>query len=128
MHRGPIVLLLLLTPACRGSSGPGTVEPVAQAERFGGVQLVLNNRYWLDIVVRVEHDGESTRIGQVAAASSGRFSVPAWAMGSSGYVRFVADPIGSPQRSASDWVNVWGGQTVEWTLESQLERSSMLVY
>ena len=128
MHRDPILLLLLLTPACGGASGPGSVEPVAQAERFGGVQLVLNNRHWLDIVVRVEHDGESTRIGQVAAASSGRFSVPAWAMGTSGYVRFVADPIGSPDRSASDWVNVWGGQTVEWTLESQLERSSMLVY
>src|SRR5687767_5448443 len=128
MHRGPVLILLLLGCACGGSSAPAGVAPVGHAERFGGVQLVLNNRHWLDVVVRVEHDGEFTRIGQVAAASSGRFRVPAWVMGSSGYVRFVADPIGSPERSATDWVNVWGGQTVEWTLESQLDRSSLLVY
>ncbi len=128
MYRGLALVSLLIASACSGSPGPEAVGPVARAERFGGVELVLNNRHWLDIVVRVEHDGETTRIGQVAAASSGRFSIPAWAMGSSGHVRFVADPIGSPERSSSDWVNVWGGQTVEWTLESQLERSSMLVY
>ena len=127
MRRGP-VLLLLLVCACGGSPAPGQVAPVDRAERFGGVQLVLVNRYWLDVVVRVEHDGETTRIGQVAAASSGRFSVPSWAMGGSGFVRFVADPIGSPERSASDWMNIWAGQTVEWTLESQLDRSSVLVY
>jgi hypothetical protein len=128
MRPRPVVLLWIAVAACGGSPGPGSAAPVGRAERFGAVQLVLNNRHWLDVVVRVEHDGETTRIGQVAAASSGRFSVPAWAMGSSGYVRFVADPVGSPVRSASDWVNVWGGQTVEWTLESQLDRSSMLVY
>ena len=128
MYRGPALVSLLIACACGGSPGPEAVRPVARAERFRGVELVLNNRHWLDIVVRVEHDGETTRIGQVAAASSGRFSIPAWAMGSSGYVRFVADPVGSPERSSSDWVNVWGGQTVEWTLETQLDRSSMLVY
>jgi hypothetical protein len=127
MRHGPAVVLLLLAVGCAGSVGPTGVVP-ARGERFGGVQLVLNNHHWLDVVVRVEHDGEVTRIGQVAAASSGRFSVPAWAMGSSGYVRFLADPVGSPDGSTSDWVNVWGGQTVEWTLESQLDRSSMLVY
>jgi hypothetical protein len=128
MGHGPVVLFLLLVVGCAGSSAPGGVAPVRRAERFGGVQLVVNNHHWLDVVVRVEHDGEITRIGQVAPAASGRFSVPAWAMGSSGYVRFVADPVGSPNGSSSDWVNVWGGQTLEWTLESQLERSSMLVY
>jgi hypothetical protein len=128
MYRGPALVSLVIVCACGGSRGPEVAGPVSRAERFGGVELVLNNRHWLDIVVRVEHDGETTRIGQVAAASSGRFSIPAWAMGSSGYVRFVADPVGSPERSSSDWVNVWGGQTVEWTLESQLDRSSMLVY
>jgi hypothetical protein len=128
MRHGPLLVLLGLTAACGTVSTPPGVGPVQGSERFGGVQLVLNNRYWLDIVVRVEHDGETTRIGQVAAASSARFSVPSWAMGASGYIRFVADPVGSPERSASDWVNIWGGQTVEWTLESQLDRSSMLVY
>jgi hypothetical protein len=128
MRHGPVLLLLLAVSACGGTLASGTAAPAGREDRFGAVELVLNNRHWLDVVVRVEHDGETTRIGQVAAASSGRFSVPAWAMGSSGYVRFVADPVGSPVRSASDWVNVWGGQTVEWTLESQLDRSSMLVY
>jgi hypothetical protein len=128
MRRDPIFALMLLGSACGGSAPPAGVEPVGRAERFAGVQLVLNNHHWLDVVVRVEHDGEVTRIGQVPAASSGRFSVPAWAMGTAGYVRFTADPVGSPERSATEWVNVWGGQTVEWTLESQLDRSSMLVY
>lgn len=128
MRRCPLFLLLFLTVAgCAGGSA-GAVAPASRAERFGGVELVLNNQHWLDVVVRVEHDGETTRIGQVPAASSKRFSVPAWAMGTSGLVRFVADPIGSPERSSSEWVNVWGGQTVEWTLQSQLDRSSLLVY
>ena len=128
MRHGPALLLLLAVSACGGTLAQGTAAPAGREDRFGAVQLVLNNRHWLDVVVRVEHDGEATRLGQVAAASSGRFNIPAWAMGSSGYVRFVADPVGSPQRSTSDWVNIWGGQTVEWTLESQLDRSSMLVY
>jgi hypothetical protein len=128
MHRGPAFVLLLLGSACVGLSAPAGVEPAERAERFGGVQLVLNNHHWLDVVVRIEHDGEMTRIGQVPAAAAGRFMLPAWALGGSGYVRFVADPVGSPEQGSTDWVNVWGGQTVEWTLESQLNRSSLLVY
>ncbi|MGH7517428.1 MAG: hypothetical protein ACREOC_08155 [Gemmatimonadales bacterium] len=65
MRHGPVVPVLLLVFGCAGSPAPGSVTPVGRAERFGGVQLVLNNRYWLDVVVRVEHDGEITRIGQV---------------------------------------------------------------
>ena len=128
MRRRVFVALALLAASCGGNAIPAGMTPVATADRFGGVQLVLNNRHWLDVVVRVEHDGETTRIGQVAGASSARFSVPSWAMGSSGYIRFLADPVGSPDRTATDWVNIWGGQTVEWTLDSQLERTSILVY
>ncbi|HEU5170198.1 MAG TPA: hypothetical protein VFU46_06655 [Gemmatimonadales bacterium] len=123
-------LALSVSSACTAPASPPALAPgpEARAERFGGVSLVLNNRYWLDVVVKIEHDGETSRIGQVAAASSRHFVLPAWMLGASGYVRFVADPVGSPERGSTDWVNVWGGQTVEWTLESQLERSSMLVY
>ena len=128
MRRAFCCVLVALSAGCASGAGSTGVAPVDRPDRFGGVQLVLNNRHWLDVVVRVEHDGETTRIGQVAAASSARLSVPSWAMGSSGYVRFLADPIGSPDRSSTDWVNIWRGQTVEWTLESQLDRSSILVY
>jgi len=104
--------------------------PIAEVrqERFGGVQLVLNNKRWLDVVVYVEHDGETSRIGQVTAASSRIFRVPAWILGSAGLVRLVADPVGEPGRELSDWVNVPGAVTLEWTLEHASGRSSLLLH
>ncbi len=122
-------LLAAGLPGCGG--GPpddGEVAPELRYERETPVALSVNNNHWLDIVVFVSHDGELSRVGTVTAATNGSFTLPFWMLGQSRTIRLLADPVGSEGWIRSETIHVQPGQSVEWRLESQLARSSVMVY
>ncbi len=90
--------------------------------------LSLTNNNWNDVTVLVLHDGELSRVGEVTAASTAHFSLPAWMLGHSRTVRLVARPIGSNDRAITDLLVIQQGQVVEWTLESHLDRSYVTLH
>jgi hypothetical protein len=115
--------------AC-GSPSP-ELEPgpdTGYSAELDGVQLIVNNHHWLDMVVRIQRDGQLVRIGQVPGSGRAVIPLPPRLLGSEGYVRILGHPIGSNETAVSDWISVRRGQTIEWTVESQTSRTSLLLY
>jgi hypothetical protein len=128
---GRLALMALLAAGtgCGGGRGDeGDVEPEAFYDRDTPVALTIANNHWLDVIIFIFHDGEMSRVGTVTAASNGNFTLAPWMLGQSRNVRLLADPVGSEGWIRSDMINVQPGQSIEWRLESQLARSSVMVY
>jgi hypothetical protein len=103
-------------------------RPDPEVERNSPTVLNVTNTHWLDVVVSVLHDGELSRVGTVTAAASESFALPSWMLGQSRNIRLIADPVGSENRLGTELIQVQPGQTIEWRLESQLARSTVMVY
>ena len=117
-------------PACGGNPGPDEASPSSDfvADRDTPVLLTINNAHWLDVTIFVYHDGELSRVGTVTAAGASEFTLPYWMLGQSRSIRLLADPVGSDGLIRSETIHVQPGQMVEWRRESQLARSSVIVY
>ena len=118
-----LALLLLVGPACFGRK-PGA-RPAAD---FREVALRVLNHANLDVVIYLVHDGVRTRIGTVTAASSAAFILPVTSLGQGREIRLFGDPIGGRDHAETEQIVVQPGQQIEWTLESELRRSSVAVY
>ena len=131
LSAGRFALLALLAAGAgcgTGRSEDGDVEPEIMYDRDTPVALTIANNHWLDVIIFIFHDGEMSRVGTVTAASNGNFTLAPWMLGQSRNVRLLADPVGSEGWIRSEMINVQPGQSIEWRLESQLARSSVMVY
>jgi hypothetical protein len=127
--RFALMALLASGMACGGGrSEEGDVEPEVAYDRDTPAALTIANNHWLDVIIFVFHDGEMSRVGTVTAASNANFTLPPWMLGQSRNVRLLADPVGSEGWIRSEVIQVQPGQSIEWRLESQLARSSVMVY
>ena len=107
-----LVLLCAVTTRCgHGRSPLAEATPTPQAEW----SLTVTNHHWLDLTVYVIYDGQRARVGAVPSARTET------------YLRLEASAIGSSSRATTEALIVRGGQHVEWTLESGLERSTVAV-
>jgi hypothetical protein len=113
-----VALLLVLSLACGGSYGPSAPP----------VPLTVVNRNWLDVVVYVVRDGQQIRVGTVTGTSTAHLWLRDWMMGTSRTIRLYADPVGSGDFAATELLSVQRGQGLEWWLETQLDRSSVMVW
>jgi hypothetical protein len=91
------------------------------------VVLIVDNRNWQDVVIYAVHDGSRSRLGMVVTARTATFTLPPSYVTKGGDLYFIADPVGATRSFSSERVVVQPGQYIEWTLESGLERSSLLV-
>src|SRR5712692_3515422 len=128
--RGPaLAVLLLAAPACfvfnRGSKA--AAAPAIDVPE-GEIALSVTNHNYLDIVIYVLHDGQQTRVGTVTGSSSAIFYLPAWLVGQAHEVRLYGAPIGGTSYATTETLIVQPGQAIEWTLETDLRRSSVAVY
>jgi hypothetical protein len=64
----------------------------------------------------------------VTATRTQSFEMPARLITGGRLIVLEADPIGATRPVRTERLAVQGGQNVEWTLESGLERSSVAVY
>jgi hypothetical protein len=109
----------LIKPPAAIDSATGDSIP-----RFVDVQVANHN--WADVIVYLNHGASRTRLGSVGTARASEFRFPAsYAHGTS--VTLLVTPIGSPARFESERFTVQPGQTVYWTIESSLARSSLMI-
>ena len=124
-----LAALLLTAPACfvfnRGSKpAPSPAVDVPEGE----IALSITNHNYLDVVVYVVHDGQQTRVGTVTGSSSAVFFVPVRLVGMGHELQLYGRAIGSDAFARTHTLIVEPGQYLEWTLESDLRRSSVGVF
>jgi len=124
-----LAALLLAAPACfvfnRGSKA--AAAPAIEAPE-GEIALSVTNHNYLDVVIYVLHDGLHTRVGTVTGSSATVFFLPMRLLGHGREIELYGDAIGNEAYARTDILVVQPGQYIEWTLESDLRRSSVGVY
>ena len=118
--------LLVALAACV-RSGEAVEEDIAPDDREPIRLEVLNNN-WSDVTVFVLREGSRDRLGVATAATTTVLRIPRHLLGQLRVVQLIADPIGSSNGIVSDAILVKPGMQVTWRLESDLSRSSVMVY
>ncbi len=128
-------LLAAFTAGCFifGRSKPAPESPVNAPE--GEIALNVVNHNYLDVVIYVLHHGVRTRVGSVTGSTSTVFLLPARLLGQGREIQLRGYPIGAKDTSIggqnyafTEILVVQQGQYIEWTLETDLRRSSVAVY
>ena len=118
------LLLLAALEACGSKDPTLSTAPDPNTK----VQVEVENHYMGDVVIYLVHGSDRQRLGMVTALSSAEFSFPWRRLGVSSSSRLLAYPIAGASAYASDPLQVQPGQWIKWTLESDLDRSSLAVY
>ena len=92
------------------------------------IELSVANHNWLDVVVFVVHGGQRTRLVTVTAAKNASAMIPEYALRHHGQIRLLAHAVGNPETFTSEMIVARKGMRIEWTLESDLKRSSVAVW
>jgi len=127
--RAALAALLLAAPACfvfnRGSKA--TAAPAIDVPE-GEIALSVTNHNYLDVVVYVLHDGLQTRVGTVTGSSSALLFLRMRLLGMGHELQLYGRAIGSDVFARTQTLIIQPGQYIEWTLETDLRRSSVGVY
>lgn len=118
----------MLALACLGGGACLHSKAMEQPPNPRDVLFVVTNHHFLDITIYLEHDGQRTRVGTVTAASSQEFQLPWRLLRASRQFRLFGEAIGSPETVLTEALTIQAGQSIEWTLEHDLRRSSVGVY
>jgi hypothetical protein len=123
--RGLFLLLLFLTSvSCARHRAASDTAKAQSAE----ILLVIDNHHWNDVIISVLHDGIVDRVGLATAVKRSTFVLSSRRLGTSGILRLQAHAVGAPGDHTSDAFPFQPGQEIEWTLESDLARSSVAVH
>jgi hypothetical protein len=93
-----------------------------------GWTLTVINHHWLDVSVYVMTDGGRSHVALVPATLTQSFEMPARMITGGRLITLEANPIGANRTVRTEQLSIQGGQRVEWTLETGLERSTVAVY
>jgi len=124
MHH--LLTRLLLVAALTGCSPRNAAT--AETTPVEGWSLTVINRHWLDVSIYVMSDGQRTHVGTVSATHIQTYELPSHMISVGRLIRLEANPIGATRAVRTEALTVQGGQHVEWTLETGLERSSVAVW
>lgn len=103
------------------------MRPEAAAANHDNVAtLSIINHHPLDVVIYNVRQGHRERIGDVTAATNRTFTLHLRQYPGN-ELQLSADPVGSVQPFTSQVIHVLAGETVEWTLETELARSFVVV-
>jgi hypothetical protein len=116
--------------------GHGKAAPQPEGGALEGeVALNVINHNYLDVVIYVLHHGVRTRVGTVTGSTSAVFLLPARLLGQGREIQLRGYPIGAKDTAFggqnyafTETLIVQQGQYIEWTLETDLHRSSVAVY
>jgi hypothetical protein len=121
------ILSAAILSACSCAFGKRASDSGA-APRSSEIPLQVVNNHWLDVTIYVIHDGQRTRLGVAGGSTQTRMLLPSRLLGGGGELRLYGDPIGSPELAITEVIVVQPGQSIEWLLESGLDRSTIGVY
>ena len=119
-----MLTLVAALAGCLKPPAPPPSDPIGT----GRVVVTVHNNYRADINVYVVGDGQPVRVGTATAATTTSFDVAARLLGQGRQLRLRADPIGGRSVHTSELIRVGPGQRIDWTLETDLSRSSIAVY
>ena len=123
----PLLLLcaaLIVTAACSSHRRRAATDSGPPPD----VTLQVTNHNFLDVTVFVLHDGQRLRIGLVTGSTTQLFVLPGRMVALSHELALLGDVVGSPDFARTETIIVRPGQRIEWTLETDLRRSSVGVY
>ena len=126
----PVLMLLLVSAlpilggCSRGIQSKPEQETIFQAESEVRIRVVNNSR--LDAAIYLVHDGARERMGTVTASSSSSFPIRGRTF-ATGDFALVAEPVGLRRAINSERLNVGQGTVFTWTLDTDLQRGSVLV-
>jgi hypothetical protein len=123
-----IVLAALLLISGVGCAGHGKQAGGTQIQNRSEIALVVENHHWNDVIVSVVHDGIVDRVGMATAVQTSTFIIPSRRLGTAGIIRLRGHAVGAPDSHTTDSFPVQPGQEIQWTLESDLEHSSVAVH
>jgi hypothetical protein len=129
MRHARYILLatLLALGACfaglRRDTGLGASPEPASTQ----IDLSIESHNWADCVIFVEHDGQRNRVGLAKAAAVTAMRIPPGWVGSAQTLHLVAHRVGSRTEHRSEAFVVLSDQKVTWTLETDLQGSSLTV-
>ena len=90
--------------------------------------LVVENHHWNDVIVYLLHDGVADRLGLATAVKTSTFVIPSRRLGTAGVIQLRGHAVGAPDSHTTEVFTVQPGQEIQWTLESDLSRSSVAVH
>jgi len=118
------VALAAVTGGCHSRSSSDRVAPDPNAP----VPVEVESHYWGDVVIYLVHGSARQRLGLVTAMGTATFTFPYRRLSPGGSTRLYAYPIAGARGLTSEPLNVQPGQTINWTLEGDLDRSSLTVW
>jgi hypothetical protein len=119
---------------CAPSHPPPAPDPQAGE---ADVLVVINNKTYFDYAVYSIHDGQRTRFGQTTASSQASLIMPRTLLGNGRQVRLRIEQVGAPPPSApftllkaitTQSLVVQPGMSIEWTLEQDLDKSTVVLH
>jgi hypothetical protein len=106
-----LVLLLLVSGACRSARGDADDEPGPER---GPATLEVENQNFLDMTIYVVDGGVRQRLGEARGNSTTSFTIPErFIHGGASPLRFLADPIGEEGRPVTEEIVVEPGDAVK---------------
>lgn len=126
MRRGLVLALIgsVLLAGCVHRQS--TLDDAASAPQ--GATLEVQNLGFVDCDIYVLHDGVRERVGSVVATRSASFDLRSSQLGNSGTLQLIARPIGGNWSYTSEAFVIHDGQSIEWTLADDINRSFVSVY
>ncbi len=122
------IVFTAVLPACSHSKPVKDYEALEPAAPPSPIVLEVENHNWADVVLYVVHDGVQTRFAQVAAAHNVSIEIPPSLQGQMGIIKIAARRIGGTDSFVSQAISLRGNSAVRFTIESNLNRSSVGVW
>jgi hypothetical protein len=92
------------------------------------VPVEIENHFMGDVTIYLVRGNLRQRLGMVTALGTATFSFPWRWLSHSGSSRLMAYPVAGARAHLSDPLILQPGQWIKWTLQADLDRSSMAVY
>ena len=119
-----LVMIAVVAVASTACSHHAPNESVAS----GPATLHVDNRNWQNVDIQVLHRGIQSHLGSVNASAETEIVFPKFLLSDLGEVQLIAHAIGTPYTIRTQVIVLKPGTEVRWTLETDLNRSSIAVY
>jgi hypothetical protein len=121
---GLSILVALTFLGCRKRDAATTPAPDPNTP----VPVEIESHFMGDVTIYLVRGSMRQRLGMVTGLGTAEFSFPWRWLSQSGSSRLMAYPIAGARVHLSDPLILQPGQWIKWTLEADLDRSSMAVY
>ncbi len=124
-----LAIRLVLAFAALGSSIPGcgSFSSRNPSPARSEVSVEVENHNWSDITIYLMAGGLPQRLGMVTSLRTAILAFPSHRLNTGGGVRLRALPVAG-ESYTTETILVLPGQTITWTLENDLDHSSLTVY